>query len=356
MIRSIRRFGALAIAGVVAASLSTVLSTGTAIAEDNNDPIIASKKLLADPVAPDGSKLVSGTVDGRNFTLQVHSTAMDKNITVKVQRPNDASQPRPVLYLLNGAGGGTDMATWWHNTNIGDFLATKDVNVVMPVGGAWAYYTDWKQDDPVLGRNEWKTFLLDELPPLIDPALNTNGASAIAANSMTATAVLQLAIAKPGFYQAVAGYSGCAQIADPIGKRFTKLVVETYGGGDVRNMYGDDDDPAWAANDPVINAEGLRGTRLFLSDGSGLPGPHDHIGDPTMLNPTQMGLANQMIVGGVIEAAVNYCTHNLQNRLNDLNIPATFDFQPTGTHSWGYWQDAFYASWPTLAAGLGLPA
>ncbi|WP_405494852.1 alpha/beta hydrolase [Nocardia sp. NBC_00511] len=342
------------VSGAVLAVSAVAMGAGNGQAE-TGDPIIDSKKLTADPVAPDGSKLVSGTIDGRNITLQVHSVAMDKDITVRVQRPKDASQPRPGLYLLNGAGGGNDMATWWHNTDVGDFLAGQDVNVVMPIGGAFAYYTDWQREDPELGLNKWRTFLLDELPALVDPALGTNGIRAIAANSMTATAVLQLAEANPGFYSAVAGYSGCAQISDPIGKRFTKLVVETYGGGDVRNMYGDDNDPAWTANDPVVNAEKLRGTNLFISTGSGMPGPHDHIGDPYMMNPTQPGLANQLLVGGIIEAAVNYCTHNLQNRLNDLQIPATFDMQPSGTHSWGYWRDAFYASWPQLASGLGLP-
>ncbi len=57
---------------------------------------------------------------------------------------------------------------------------------------------------------------------------------------------------------------------------------------------------------------------------------------------------------GVIEAAVHWCTTNLQARLNELDIPATFDLQPAGTHSWGYWQDAFHRSWPLLAEGLGL--
>ena len=28
----------------------------------------------------------------------------------------------------------------------------------------------------------------------------------------------------------------------------------------------------------------------------------------------------------------------------------------TGTHSWGYWEDALLVSWPVLAHGLGLPA
>ncbi|WP_072806880.1 alpha/beta hydrolase [Rhodococcoides yunnanense] len=334
---------------VVATMLAATGPVGTAGA----DEISAGAQ-----VSDDGSKIVSSGVDGRTVTLEVYSAAMDKNITVNVQRPKDASVPRPVLYLLNGAGGGTDSATWQAKTDVVDFLAEQNVNTVMPVGGKFSYYTDWKQDDPVLGRNKWRTFLLDELPPLVDRALGTNGVQAIAANSMSATAVLQLAIARPGFYSAAAGYSGCAQISDPVGQQFVKLVTETWGGGDVRNMYGEPDDPAWRANDPVVGAEGLRGTALFISNGTGQPGPHDEFADPATFDPTaesiaaQIGVANQIALGGVIESAVNWCTHNLQNRLDELQIPATFDFDPVGTHSWGYWQDAFHASWPTLVGGL----
>ncbi|WP_063058552.1 alpha/beta hydrolase [Nocardia sienata] len=344
----------IAVAAALFAASVTVFGAGNGSA-DSGDPIVDSEQLLAEPVSPNGSRIVASRVDGRSLTMLVHSAAMDENITVRVQRPRDASQPRPVLYLVNGAGGGTDAATWWANTDVGDFLATKDVNVVMPVGGAFAYYTDWKRDDPVLGRNKWRTFFLEELPPLVDGALGTNGINAIAANSMTATAILQMAEAAPGFYRSVAGYSGCAQIADPIGRQFTKLVVELYGGGDVRNMYGEDDDPAWVANDPVVNAEALRGTRLFVSTGNGLPGQWDTV-DGDYALPGPQGLANQLLVGGVIEAATGWCTRNLQDRLVRLGIPATFDYAPSGTHSWGYWRDAFYRSWPLLAAGLGIPA
>lgn len=75
----------------------------------------------------------------------------------------------------------------------------------------------------------------------------------------------------------------------------------------------------------------------------------------THMQPGPRGFANQLVLGGLIEAAVNWCTHNLRDRLHQLGIPATFDFQPTGTHSWGYWQQAMKDSWPVLADGLGLP-
>jgi S-formylglutathione hydrolase FrmB len=273
---------------------------------------------------------------------------------VNVQRPADPKAPAGVLYLLNGGGGGQDSATWQRNTDVQRFLSGKQVIVVQPIGGRWSYYADWRARDPKLGLYKWKTFLTAELPPLIAANFATTGANAIAGLSTSGTSVLELAISKPGLYRSVAAYSGCAQISDPIGQEFVKLAVEDWGGGDTVNMYGPDHDPMWAANDPYVHAAGLRGLHLFISSGSGIPGRYDTY-DGRYMQPGVSGYADQLVIGGVIEAAVNYCTHNLQTRLGALGIPATFDFEPTGTHSWGYWQDALKRSWPVLAAGLGLP-
>ncbi|MFE2961802.1 alpha/beta hydrolase [Nocardia tengchongensis] len=324
---------------------------------------IAAGTASADPgsslnsagTSADGSRIASSKYTGdRNLTLQVYSAAMGKNIEVDVQRAADTSQPNPVLYLLNGAGGGTDSATWQKRTDVLNFLADKNVDVVQPVGGAFSYYTDWREPDPTLGVNKWKTFLTEELPPLIDRALNANGRNAIAGLSMAGTSVLQLPIAAPGLYQSVAAYSGCAQISDPLGYNFVNTVV-SVGGGDSKNMYGPQGDPEWAANDPYVHADQLRGLNLFISSGSGLPGPWDTLDGPRTL-PGAGGLINQMVLGGGLEAATDYCTRNLKTKLDGLGIPATYDFTPTGTHSWGYWEDALKKSWPVLAAGLGLPA
>ncbi|MFI9510268.1 alpha/beta hydrolase [Nocardia sp. NPDC052566] len=320
-----------------------------------SDPIMASGALLASPRSSDGSYIAGVTInDARSLQLQVYSAAMGKNIEVDVQRPADASVPRPTLYLLSGAGGGEDSATWQKKTSVLQFLAEKNVNVIQPVGGAWSYYTDWRAPDPVLGVNKWKTFFTEELPPLVDGALGTDGTNAIAGLSMAGTSVLQLPIAKPGLFKAAAAYSGCAQISDPIGYSFVNTVV-TAGGGKTDNMYGPEGDPMWAANDPYVHADQLRGVDLFISNGSGLPGQYDTL-DGKFALPGVGGLANQTTLGGVLEAGANYCSRNMQNRLNALGIPATYDFQPQGTHSWGYWQDALVASWPVLARGLGLPA
>ncbi|AHH15623.1 putative esterase [Nocardia nova SH22a] len=341
----------LAATGVLVGVVAGVGAT-TASAED---PVIASKALLADPQSSDGSRIEKATYkDDRNIRLYVHSAAMNRTFPVDVQRPADASAPRPTLYLLNGAGGGEDDASWQKKTDIvNGFLADKNVNVVQPIGGKWSYYTDWLKDDPSLGRNKWKTFFTEELPPLIDGALGTNGVNAIAGLSTSGTSVLNLAIAKPGLYKSVAAYSGCAETSSDVGREAVKLTVNTWGGGDVRNLYGEDDNPAWQQNDPVINAEGLRGTNLYVSSGNGLPGQWDTLNGPYTL-PGAYGLGNQLVVGGVIEAATNYCSHDLQTKLNSINIPATYNFRNSGTHSWGYWHDDFIDSWPVLARGLGI--
>ncbi|WP_407671238.1 alpha/beta hydrolase [Nocardia stercoris] len=340
-----------------AAALCAALPVTTAQA-DPADPVISAHRLAADPVAADGSRITDVTYDSdRHLTMKVYSAAMDKDVTVLVQRPADTSVPRPVLYLLNGNGGGVDLVSWETNTDVLQFLNDKNVNVVTAIGGASSYYTDWQKPDPVLGVNKWKTFFTEELPPLIDAALATDGTNAIAAISMTETSILQLAEAKPGLYRALGAYSGCAGTSDHYGRDFVKTVVEFYGGGDVRNMWGEDDDPMWQANDPLLHAEGLRGMKLYFSTGTGMPGVHDNIQDDHIAGPVghdPVMLADQIVIGGLIEAGVNWCTHNLQTTLGQLNIPATFDFQPNGTHSWGYWEDEFKKSWPVLADGLGI--
>ncbi|WP_232852022.1 alpha/beta hydrolase [Nocardia acididurans] len=347
-------------AAAIAAMLCGVAVAGSGAADADPvsaaaDPIIARGAPLATPVTADGSRIEDfRVIDDRNVRLLVYSAAMRKAIQIDVQRPADTSQPRPVLYLFSGAGGGQDETTWRKRTTALNWLADKNANIVQPVGGMASYYTDWRAPDPVLGVNMWKTFFTRELPPLVDAALGTNGRNALVGMSMSGTSVLQLAVAAPGLFRSVASYSGCAQISDPTGYAYAALVVRN-GRGDPDNMYGPQGDPLWAANDPYVHADQLRGTNLFISSGTGAPGAWDTLDGP-YTQPGVGGLANQLILGGIIESAVNTCTRNLQTRLADLAIPATWDLTSTGTHSWGYWQDALVRSWPVLADGLGLPA
>jgi S-formylglutathione hydrolase FrmB len=298
--------------------------------------------------AADGSRLTAATPTGpRRWTLSVYSAAMNRVIELQVIRPADTATPAPTLYLLDGAedgiGQGGRETTWETKTDIVGFVADKHVNVVTLVDGKYSYYTDWRADDPVLGRNRWTTFLTRELPPVVDSALRTTGRNAIAGVSMSATSALSLAEAAPGLYRSVGSFSGCDVTSTDPGRRFVQAVVLS-GGGNPVNMWGPDGDPAWAANDPSTDANlvKLRGVNVFVAAGDGKPGPHDTLPGPVVMS------------GSALERTVGECTADLRQRMHRLGMPATFRMTPTGTHSWPYWQDDLHAAWPSFARSLGL--
>ncbi|MGW0177993.1 alpha/beta hydrolase [Nocardia sp. NPDC003345] len=288
---------------------------------------------------------------GRAAELAVYSPAMRRDIPVRVLPAADATTAAPVLYLLNGITGGGDGGNWFDRTDLREFFAAEQVTVVNPIGGAGSYFTDWRADDPVLGRQRWTTFLTAELPPLIDTAFHGTGANALAGVSMAAASVFQLALAAPGRYRALGAYSGCVRTSDPQGRAIVELVVRSNG-GDPRNMWGPPQDPAWAGNDPFVRGADLRGLTVYLSAGTGAPGALDTLHGPGIArNPGK--LADQLLVGGVLEAVAAGCALRLRDRLRELGIAATVALRPDGTHSWGYWQQDLHDSWPLFAAALG---
>ena len=184
--------------------------------------------------------------------LFVDSPAMQRVVQVQVLHP-DSTEPRPSLYLLDGVDAGDSESTWTEKTDVASFFAHRNVNVVLPVGGAGSYYTDWQRPDPALGVNRWETFLTSELPPLIDGQLHGNGANAVAGLSMGGHAALNLITRHPDLYRGVAAFSACPDSLDPNARSTVRATVASKG-GDANNMWGPDDNPDWAAHDPMTNA------------------------------------------------------------------------------------------------------
>ncbi len=303
--------------------------------------VIASSATGVAHADPSSLLVDAGSKTDRITDIIVYSPAMKSDVPLTVIKPKDPSKPRGVLYLLNGAGGGEDTANWLNKTDIEEFTANKNVYVVVPNRGAFSYYTDWQKPDPHLGLYKWSTFLGKELPPVIDATYNTNGRNAIGGISSSATSVLNLSMEHKGLYKAVGAYSGCAQTSDPVGQRSARLVVETRGKGDATNMWGPYNGPGWKANDPVLHAAGLRGMPLYISSGGGIPGKYDN---PHYVTKTKT-LADQIVIGGVLEGGSVYCTQNLPRRRKGLRVPATGDPHPAGAHSRRYWQDQLHRSW-----------
>lgn len=285
---------------------------------------------------------------GRQFEVLVYSAAMNRSIPVWVSHPGG---PAPALYLLNAIDGGETGGPWTNRTDVAQFFADKPVNVIQPIGGRASYYTDWVADDPALGRNRWSTFLIDELPPLLENHFGMTGRNAVAGTSMSATSALNLAIEAPGHFQAVGSYSGCPRTSDPVANAYVHSQLQLFG-ANASNMWGATSNPAWAAHDPVRNAEGLRGTALYISSGNGAAGVHDTLADPSIAGDAGR-LADRMLVGGGMESVVQGCTASLTDRLAELGIAAMVVHR-NGTHAWPYWQDDLHDSWPLFAAALGV--
>ena len=301
--------------------------------------------LALTPAAGEASARVVGVreISPRVTMISVYSPAMNRVIRSHVLHPVDKPAGLPSFYLLPGAGGAEDGISWYNHGGVRKFFAGKRVNVVLPIGGRFSMMTNWQQNDPLLGRNQWQTFVTRELPQAIDRAFRTSGVNALGGVSMSAGPALDLAIQAPHRYRAVAAYSGCPGTTDPLG-RTAATVIPMRGGGNPFNMWGDYSNPAWVNHDPVVNAHKLRGKTIFLSAGSGLPGPVD--GGP-------LEVLGGMVGGNVMEAVARSCTTNMSNRLNALGIPHRFNARPDGTHSWGLFAADLRVSWPMIARAIG---
>ncbi|GAA3689893.1 alpha/beta hydrolase family protein [Gordonia hankookensis] len=307
-------------------------------------PVISS-------AAPLSARIVAEHVrPGHEIDLTVRSPAMHKSLSVKVI-PASGGGPAPTLYLLNGAAGGEGGSSWFDQTDIRSFFADEHVNVVVPMGGAASYFTDWKRPDPTLGYQKWSTFLTDELPRAIDARFDGNGRNAIAGISMAGTSVFQLSLHAPKLYRAIGSFSGCAQTSDPVGQAVVRMVVEGRGGGNTLNMWGPSTDPSWRDNDPYLHVDRFRGKSVYISNGSGTPGRYDTINGPG-IDGNGGKLFDQIAVGAVIETATGECTRNLQRRMREMGVDATFHLYDGGTHAWPYWQDELHRAWPQFRRAL----
>ena len=331
---------------LAAAGVALVLSFGTAVTA-TADPPDSGSAGGPPPLLPDtsGAPRIANIIEvsATRTELFVDSPAMQRTVRVDVLHPS-GDAPRPSFYLLDGVDAGDQQSTWTAETDIVSFFANKNVNVVLPVGGAASYYTDWKRVDPVLGVNAWESFLTEELPPLIDAEFRGTGANAVGGLSMGGHAAMNLITRHPDLYRGVAAYSSCPDSTNANARNTVRATVASKG-GDANNMWGPNEDPDWVAHDPVTNAGALRGKTVYMSVGNGLPGPHE-------LRP-DAGVLAEVISGAGLEWAAMTCTRDFQARMDALRIPGNFVYRPVGTHTWPYWQDDLHHSWPTIAAALG---
>lgn len=369
--------GAPAVAGASEITPAQV-ANGAELAKISSEPYAFPKDYPTSQI-PEWYKAINrkGTDTVRGYAdkplvqvLSVYSPSMDRTIPIVVKKSPKPNSP--TYYLLNGAGGGEqDTTDWVSQTNILDFMMDKDVNLVLPMAGKFSYYIDWANQEKIPGlggpgapegkKQMWETFLVKELPGPMEKYLQANNKRGISGMSMAATSSLLLAEHNPGFYDAVGSFSGCAATSTPLPYQFARLTMNNGSGSTatVQDVFGPQGSAHNVHNDALVHAEKLRGAKLYVSNGSGLASKYDTAGfrreqgiDP---GTAFAGSAQTTVVGGVIEAATNSCTHDLKVKLDAAGIPADFTFHNVGTHSWPSWAQDIELSWKsTFSPALGV--
>ncbi|AZG46452.1 alpha/beta hydrolase [Gordonia insulae] len=307
----------------------------------------ARKRLVAGLVAlvalSGVTLVVAPTAQAAGTTEYVYSAAMHRNVPVRII-DGGGGGPKPTLYVLDGLRAPNNSSGWLINTDVDRYMVGKGTNVAIPFGGAGSFYTDWERSDPKLGVNKWETFLTRELPAYMKARHNSdNRRNGIAGLSMSGTSALNLASRHPGFYDAVASYSGYPTVTAP---GFTQgiQVAVAQTGGNPTNMWGFFPAGEWFANDPFLSANNLAGKHVYLSSGSGLGSKYDSSVNPTSGNFDPVKFS-QMVP---LETAASVSTQLYIPRVALVpGVKLTTHVTPDGVHWWDYWQNDFKQSWNT---------
>lgn len=275
--------------------------------------------------------------------LSVPSVSMGRDIRIEFLGAGDDA---PALYLLDSMEAGDDANGWDINTAAFDWYRDSGISVVMPVGGKSSFYSDWY--GPASGNNgtqtyKWETFLTQELPAYLatERKVRTTG-NAIVGFSMGGSSALVLAAYHPQQFIYAGSISGFLNLSADPGQ--VGIAMMWNGGFSREAMWGPPGDPAWARNDPTVQAGRLaaNGTRLWIYCGNGT------LTDPALASPDApiggLGFLEGMAVDSNRAFADAYVAAGGNN--------ATFNF-PAGIHSWGYAGQQLQQMKPDMQTTLG---
>ena len=206
------------------ASLVPVLSTSAAA--QSSLPLSSNRGGLSDNIRPsappkrppievDKNPQIPGLPEGvsvdriewltnRRVAVFIRSAAMPEQLMqVQILLARDwHSNPQakfPEVWALDGLRARDDENGWTIETNIEQFYADKNVNVILPVGGESSFYSDWQR--PNNGKNyKWETFLTKELVPVLNNEFRSNDSRAVVGISMGGTAAINLAERNPHLF------------------------------------------------------------------------------------------------------------------------------------------------------------
>ena len=351
------------------ASLVPVLSTSAAA--QSSLPLSSNRGGLSDNIRPsdppkrtpievDKNPQIPGLPEGvsvdriewltnRRVAVFIRSAAMSEQLMqVQILLARDwHSDPQakfPEVWALDGLRARDDENGWTIETNIEQFYADKNVNVILPVGGESSFYSDWQR--PNNGKNyKWETFLTKELVPVLNNEFRSNNSRAVVGISMGGTAAINLAERNPHLFKFVGSFSGYLDTTTTGMPTAIKAAQMDAGGYDSEAMWGPAGSQDWIDHDPKLGIEALKDMTVYVSSGSG----RDDFGNPESV---AKGAANPAGVG--LEVISRLSTQTFVDYASRTPVKPVVKFRPSGVHSWEYWQFEMTQAWPYIANALAL--
>jgi diacylglycerol O-acyltransferase/trehalose O-mycolyltransferase len=285
--------------------------------------------------------------------LDVYSPSMSRNIRVQFQGggaagPATSSGGAHAVYLLDGLRAQDDYSGWDINTPAFEWFLGTGVSVVMPVGGQSSFYSDWYSPSSFNKQPytyKWETFLTSELPQWLaaNRQVSATG-NGVVGLSMSGGAALILSAYHPQQFVYAASLSGFLNPSALLMQQAIRVAMLDAGGYNVDNMWGAPWDPSWKRNDPVLQAATIahNGTRLWIYCAPGGQTDLDNGADP-----------GQALSATSLESMAVKSNKDFQAAYTAAGgTAATFEFPPSGNHSWPYWGAQLAALKPDLIATI----
>ena len=248
-------------------------------------------------------------------------------LRVNVYLPDgyDGKRRFPVLYLLHGHG---DTYEHWANGQRGDLMNVArgfPAIVVMPEG-ARGWYTNWWNGGG-RGNPGWEHYHLEELIPMAERRLKIRRGRrwhAIAGLSMGGEGAAFYAAQRPGYFGAVAVFSGVLSLQRPDWPNAMDTQGERH-----QDVFGDPEDQRfyWTGHNPTALIENLRHTRAYVTVGDGTPAP---------------GEAGN-VSGALAEAYLRMHSDDFTAAARSAKVDITYEPRQ-GIHDWPYWREHLAAA------------
>ncbi len=218
----------------------------------------------------------------------------------------------------------------------------------MPVGGQSSFYSDWYKPSSFNKQPytyKWETFLTSELPLWLaaNKTVSTAG-NGVVGLSMSGGAALILSAFHPQQFIYAASLSGFLNPSALVMQQAIRVAMLDAGGYNVDDMWGAPWDAAWKRNDPVKQAATIarNGTRLWIYCAPGGQTDLDQGADPSV------AFSANSLESLAIKSNKDFQAAYVQAG----GANATFNFPPSGNHSWPYWGAQLTALKPDLIATI----